>query len=106
MCSDAQTASQPLPILPTCVLRRAKAGVVINPIDTRRIVFTVIIFTVINIDFTMFSFKSISTNTPARHRGKKVKNQNQANKTPPCILKPYGLNIGKNPTYTHELQNF
>lgn len=48
----------------TCVLRWAKAGVVINSIDARRIIFTVIIFTVINIDFTIFSFKSISTNTP------------------------------------------
>lgn len=48
----------------TCVLRWTKACVVINPIDTRSIIFTVIIFTVINIDFTIFSFKSISTNTP------------------------------------------
>lgn len=48
----------------TCVLRWTKARVVINPIDTCRIIFTVIIFTVINVDFTIFSFKSISTNTP------------------------------------------
>lgn len=48
----------------TCVLRWAKARVVINSIDTRRVIFTVIIFAVINIDFTIFSFKSISTNTP------------------------------------------
>lgn len=47
-----------------CVLRWAKARVVINSIDACRVIFTVIIFTVINIDFTIFSFKSISTNTP------------------------------------------
>lgn len=47
-----------------CVLRWAKARVVVNSIDARRVIFTIVIFTVINIDFTIFSFKSISTNTP------------------------------------------
>jgi len=47
-----------------CVLRWTKARVVINSIHTCRVIFTVIIFTVVNIDFTIFSFKSISTNTP------------------------------------------
>lgn len=48
----------------SCVLRWAKTCVVINSIDTCRVIFTVIIFTVINVDFAIFSFKSISTNTP------------------------------------------
>lgn len=48
----------------TCVFRWTQASIVVNSIHTGRIIFTIIIFTIINIHFTIFSFKSICTGTP------------------------------------------
>lgn len=95
MLSDTQIDGRAFSILPTCVLRWAKARVVIDSINTGRIIFTVIVFTVIDIDFTIFSFKSISTNTPECQGGTKRQKRNKTKQKTPCILKPYGLTIEK-----------
>lgn len=64
----------------TCVLWRAHARVVVDSINAGGVVFTVIIFTVIDVDLTFVAFKTLWTHTPENHTDTHARKKEERNK--------------------------